>query len=55
MRANKKFVEFKDREFPSFMREFKKECVLDVIKEVTNITTQVVTVEMLEESLNLER
>ena len=29
--ANKTFVDFKNKEFPKFMKTFKEECVLEVI------------------------
>ena len=29
--VNKTFVEFKEKEFPKFMKTFKEECVLEVI------------------------
>lgn len=53
--SDRRFKDFKDVEFPKYMSTFKEECVVEVIQQVSNIKTRVVTVEMLAESLKEER
>lgn len=48
---NKQFIEFKDIQFPEFMEETKKSIAIDVLEKVNQLEGQLVTMDLLKETL----
>ena len=48
---NKQFIEFKDIRFPEFMEETKKSIAIDVLEKVNQLEGQLVTMDLLKETL----